>query len=51
MVLISQSPEDLAFACEDFQAGCQEGIYEEVSRLEVENIRGTRAMVSLSFVV
>jgi hypothetical protein len=51
MVLISQSPEDLAFAREDFQAGCQEGIFEEVSRLEVEEIRGTCAMVSLSFVM
>jgi hypothetical protein len=44
MRLIPQSPEDLAFAREDLRAGCQEGIYEEVSREEVEEIRSTGAM-------
>jgi hypothetical protein len=47
--MMPQSPEDLAFAREDLQVGCQEGIYEEVSREEVEEIRSTWAMVSLSF--
>lgn len=51
MGLIPQSPEDLAFAREDLRVGCQEGIYEEVSREEVEEIRSTGAMVSSSFVV
>jgi hypothetical protein len=51
MRLIPQSPEELAFAREDLRAGCQEGIYEEVSRVEVEEIRSTGAIVSSSFVV
>jgi hypothetical protein len=51
MGLIPQSPEVLAFIREDLRAGCQEGIYEEVSRVEVEEIRSTDAMVSSSFVV
>jgi hypothetical protein len=51
MGLIPQSPEDLAFSREDLRAGFQEGIYEEVSRSEVDEIRCTGAMVSSSFVV
>jgi hypothetical protein len=45
MGLIPQSPEDLVFAREDLQEWCQEGIYEEVSRLEEEEIRGTGAII------
>jgi hypothetical protein len=48
---IPQSPEDLAFGREDLRAGCQEGIYEEVSIGEAERIRSTGAMISSSFVV
>jgi hypothetical protein len=48
MGLIPQSPEDLAFAREDLRP---EGIYEKVSRAEVEEIRSTSAVVSSSFVV
>jgi hypothetical protein len=38
MGLITQSPEDFAFPRENLRAGCQEGIYEEVSRAEVKEI-------------
>jgi hypothetical protein len=48
---IPQTPEDLAFGREDLQAGCQEGIYEEVTIGEAERIRSTGAMISSSFVV
>jgi hypothetical protein len=51
MGLIPQSPEDLVFAREDLRAGCQQGIYEEVSRVEVEEIRSTGAIISPSIVV
>jgi hypothetical protein len=50
MGLILQSPEDLAFAHEDIRTGGLEGIYEEVSRAGVEEIRSRGAMVSSSFV-
>jgi hypothetical protein len=46
-----QTPEDLAFGREDLQAGCQEGIYEEVTTGEAERIRSTGSMISSSFVV
>jgi hypothetical protein len=46
-----QTPEDLAFGREDSRAGCQEGIYEEVTTGEAERIRSTGAMISSSFVV
>jgi hypothetical protein len=48
---ISQTPEDFAFGSEDLRAGCQEGLYEEVTTGEAERIRGTGAMISSSFVV
>jgi hypothetical protein len=48
---IPQTPKDLAFGREDLPAGCQEGIYEEVTTGEAERIRSTGAMVSSSFVV
>jgi hypothetical protein len=48
---IPQTSEDLAFGPEDFRAGCQEGIYEEVTTGEAERIRSTGAMISSSFVV
>jgi hypothetical protein len=48
---IPQTPEDLAFGREDIQAGCQEGMYEEVTTGEAEKIRSTGAMISSSFVV
>jgi hypothetical protein len=51
MGLIPQIPEDLAFAREDLRVGCQEGIYEEISKEEVDEIRSTGAMISSSFVV
>jgi hypothetical protein len=51
MGMIPQNPEDLDFAREDLRVGCQEGIYKEVSKEEVEEIRSTGAMISSSFVV
>jgi hypothetical protein len=48
---IPQTPEDLAFGREDLRAGCQEGIYEEVTTGEAERIRSIGAMISSSFVV
>jgi hypothetical protein len=42
---IPQTPEDLAFGSEDLRAGCQEGIYEEVTTGEAEGIRSTGAMI------
>jgi hypothetical protein len=48
---IPETPEDLAFGREDLRAGCQEGIYEEVTTEEAERIRSTGVMISLSFVV
>jgi hypothetical protein len=51
MGLIPQSPEDLVFAREDLRVGCQEGIYEEVPKEELEEIRSKGAMISSSFVV
>jgi hypothetical protein len=48
---IPQTPEDLAFGREDLRAGFQEGIYEEVTTVEVERIRSTGAMILASFVV
>jgi hypothetical protein len=51
MNLIPQTPEDLAFGREDLRAGCQEGIYQEVTTGETERICSTGAMVRSSFVV
>jgi hypothetical protein len=48
---IPQTPEDLAFGREDLRAGCQKGIYEEVTTGEAERIRSTGATISSSFVV
>jgi hypothetical protein len=48
---IPQTPKDLAFGREDLRAGCQEGIYEEVTTGEAERIRSTDAMISSSFEV
>jgi hypothetical protein len=48
---IPQTPEDLAFGREDLRAGCQEGIYEEVTTGEAERIRSKGAMMSSNFVV
>jgi hypothetical protein len=47
---IPQTPKGLAFGREDLQAGCQEGIYEELTTGEAERIRSTGAMISSSFV-
>jgi hypothetical protein len=44
-VMNPQTPEDLAFGSEDLRAGCQEGIYEEVTTGEAERIRSTGAMI------
>jgi hypothetical protein len=38
---IPQTPEDLAFGCEDLRAGCQEAIYEELTTGEAEWILNT----------
>jgi hypothetical protein len=48
---IPQTPKDLAFGREDLRAGCQEGMYEEVTTVEAERIRSTDAMISSSSVV
>jgi hypothetical protein len=48
---IPQTPEDLTFGREDLRAGCQEGMYEEVTTREAERIRSTGAMILSSFVV
>jgi hypothetical protein len=48
---IPKTPEDLEFGREDLRAGCQEGIYEEVTTGEVERIRSTDAMISSRFVL
>jgi hypothetical protein len=48
---IPQTPEDLAFGREDLRAGCQEGIYKEVTTGKAERIRSTGAIISSSFVV
>jgi hypothetical protein len=47
---IRQTPEYLAFGREDLRAGCQEGLYEEVTTGEAERIRSTGAIISPSFV-
>jgi hypothetical protein len=46
-----QTAEDIAFGREDLWAGCQKGIYEEVTKGEAERILSTGAMISTSFVV
>jgi hypothetical protein len=43
---IPQTPEDLTFGREDLHAGCQEGVYEEVTTGEAERIRSKGAMIS-----
>jgi hypothetical protein len=48
---IPQTPEDLAFGREDLRAGCLEGIYEEITLEEAENVIRTGAMISSSFAV
>jgi hypothetical protein len=48
---IPQTPEDVAFGREELRAGCQEGIYEEVTTGKAVRIRSTGAMISSSFVI
>jgi hypothetical protein len=48
---IPQTPEDLEFGREDLRAGCQEGMYEEVTTGEAERNRNIGTMISSSFVV
>jgi Reverse transcriptase (RNA-dependent DNA polymerase) len=48
---LPQSAEDLRFGIEDLRAGCAEGIYEEVSREDVNAVQAKGCMISSAFVV